>query len=644
MDTGSSKAFDILSSTIYSNKLLAPIRELSTNAWDANVDNGKNGWDFEVYVPDNDFTGLFSIRDYGMGISKEEMLSPNGIFTTYFKSSKEDGKSNGFLGLGSKSPFAITNVFYVTSYCEGYKREYQLDKGSGKPVISLASEQLTDEPTGLQISFRVPLLDLKKFEEEIVNFYSFWDNKPNFNREINFKKITRPLINNKPLKCIEDNKGLYCLMGNTPYKISSDQIHWELSKFTYQYETSVVLEAELGEVDFTASRESLESTPKTLEWLANKLNILRLDIVKEVTKLNELPFTDWVNRSTFPQILEEICKSPLYGKDNFCDFKKKSFCITNSEVSLPLRLPLYLAGRFYPLRKNYRNNLNQIKKNSKVVFFYNDGTKETKRKIIYYSTKNPDVQVVPIYHLSFTSEELGTIIYPQDIEIPVVERRSSIRNSNTTRRKLVRGITKFRLRDSFRARFAKNPIEVGDLPHHAYYLFTDDSLQFLETTNYKIFEDLCGSSNPEIYFVDRALHAPSKNWDYLSAYLQKELSNKYSNELQLKADLEVLNKYNYSEVSSYFNDEKTLEILEKVKEIKKKKDSITFLETISVDFLPKVSTETQNLVDFLSSPLSITERITKNKPGWNWGTSEVRRKVLDYVIETCKKEEKLIWD
>ena len=176
------KAFNILSSTIYSNKLLAPIRELSTNAWDANTDNGKSGWDFSVHIPKTAIED-FSIRDYGKGISKADMLAPDGIFTTYFKSSKEDGTKTGFMGLGSKSPFALTSVFYVTSWCENHRRTYQLDNSSGKPAIFLKDETPSEEPSGLKISFRIPAISINSFAAEAKRFYDLWEKKPKINLE-----------------------------------------------------------------------------------------------------------------------------------------------------------------------------------------------------------------------------------------------------------------------------------------------------------------------------------------------------------------------------------------------------------------------------------------------------------------------------
>ena len=97
------KAFAILSDSLYSNKIKAVIRELSTNAYDAHVAAGNPEERFYIHLP----TALdhqFWVRDYGIGLSKEDCMS---LYTTYFRSDKTDSNDSvGCLGLGSKSPFA----------------------------------------------------------------------------------------------------------------------------------------------------------------------------------------------------------------------------------------------------------------------------------------------------------------------------------------------------------------------------------------------------------------------------------------------------------------------------------------------------------------------------------------------------------
>ena len=79
----SAKAFEILSSNIYTNKVRAVIREYNCNAYDAHVDAGtERTWD--VHLPTM-LESYFSVRDYGTGLSDQQVRE---IFTTYFHSTK----------------------------------------------------------------------------------------------------------------------------------------------------------------------------------------------------------------------------------------------------------------------------------------------------------------------------------------------------------------------------------------------------------------------------------------------------------------------------------------------------------------------------------------------------------------------------
>ena len=78
----SAKAFNILSSGLYANKVRAIIRELSCNAVDSHVAAGKHNTTFDVHLP-NSIEPYFSIRDYGTGLSHDQVTN---IYNTYFES------------------------------------------------------------------------------------------------------------------------------------------------------------------------------------------------------------------------------------------------------------------------------------------------------------------------------------------------------------------------------------------------------------------------------------------------------------------------------------------------------------------------------------------------------------------------------
>lgn len=79
------KAFRTLIDGLYSNKIRAVIRELSSNARDAHIDAGNSEMLFEVTIPTN-LNPTFRVRDYGTSLSHDDVMV---LYTTIFRSTKE---------------------------------------------------------------------------------------------------------------------------------------------------------------------------------------------------------------------------------------------------------------------------------------------------------------------------------------------------------------------------------------------------------------------------------------------------------------------------------------------------------------------------------------------------------------------------
>ena len=113
--------FSILRNSLYSDKPLAIIREYCTNAQDAHVEAGKPNKSIRVKYP-TIFDNTLSIRDFGNGLSKEEVFT---VFNSYGESTKRDSNDLvGMLGLGSKSAFSYVNDFTIKSYNNGLMSQY----------------------------------------------------------------------------------------------------------------------------------------------------------------------------------------------------------------------------------------------------------------------------------------------------------------------------------------------------------------------------------------------------------------------------------------------------------------------------------------------------------------------------------------
>lgn len=150
--SSSAEFFNILSSTLYSDQILAVVREVLCNAWDAHIEAGYKDVPVQVTLTNDKFV----IKDFGKGIHHDDM---GPIYATYGNSTKKnDGNQTGGFGLGCKAPFAYTEHFEVTSCHAGVKTIYTISKSSaqaqGKPGITPIASFPTSE-TGLQVSIGI---------------------------------------------------------------------------------------------------------------------------------------------------------------------------------------------------------------------------------------------------------------------------------------------------------------------------------------------------------------------------------------------------------------------------------------------------------------------------------------------------------
>jgi len=276
----SAKAFNILSSGLYANKIRAIIRELSCNAVDSHVAAGKADVPFEVHLP----TALephFSIRDFGTGLTHDQVTN---IYTTYFESTKTDSNSFiGALGLGSKSPFSYTDNFSVIAYKDGKFGIYSaFINENGVPSIALMTSGETDEPNGIEVKFSVNnRMDFSKFVSEAHIVYRYFKLIPIVKGVANFKLDQNAV----PYETKDIIPGVHSLsntfnptasrsvavMGNIAYPIQVPNASENLGTLTKLLDHGYEMHFDIGELDFQASREGLSYVPMTIQSIKKKL-------------------------------------------------------------------------------------------------------------------------------------------------------------------------------------------------------------------------------------------------------------------------------------------------------------------------------------------------------------------------------------
>jgi hypothetical protein len=272
----SAKAFNILSSGLYANKIRAIIRELSCNAVDSHTAAGRADTPFDVHLP-NQLEPWFAVRDYGTGLNHEQVTS---IYTTYFESTKTDSNAFiGALGLGSKSPFSYTDNFTVTAVKDGVKGIYTaFINEAGVPSIALMLSEDTDEPYGVEIKFAVTeRYDFDKFRQEARHVYKYFALRPvisgydNFNfDEVEYE--SRDIV--PGVHQLKSSNRSVAVMGNIAYPVEVPNADTSLGDLRRLLGCGLEMHFDIGELDFQASREGLSYIPSTVEAIKRKLEAL----------------------------------------------------------------------------------------------------------------------------------------------------------------------------------------------------------------------------------------------------------------------------------------------------------------------------------------------------------------------------------
>lgn len=269
----SAKAFNILSSGLYANKIRAIIRELSCNAVDSHMAAGRAQTPFDVHLP-SALEPYFSIRDYGTGLSHDQVTS---IYTTYFESTKTNSNDFiGALGLGSKSPFSYTDNFTVTAVQNGRKGIYTaFINDQGVPSIALMMSEDTDEPAGVEVRFSVnDRYDYDKFQNEAKYVFTYFALRPVVSGVGNFQ-FNDPVYESQDIipgvHQYKNQKGSVAIMGNIAYGIAIPDSEKSLGELRNLLMCGLEIHFNIGELDFQASREGLSYIPQTIESIKKKL-------------------------------------------------------------------------------------------------------------------------------------------------------------------------------------------------------------------------------------------------------------------------------------------------------------------------------------------------------------------------------------
>lgn len=241
---------------LYKNRLLAVIREYSTNAWDAHIDSNIS-LPIEVTLPSGMSPSLV-IRDFGTGLDADDIRT---IYSQYGRSTKRGSNDQvGMLGLGCKSALTYTTQFTVSSVKGGRVVTVLVSrKEDGAGTMQILGDEPTDAANGTTVTIAIRREDHSRCDQLAHKFYSYWPigsvlvggrAPSHFTSSPEILKLTDTLY-------LDQRTGAESkiVMGNVPYTHNI--------QLGVESDAKLIAFVPIGAVRPTPSRESLMDTANT---------------------------------------------------------------------------------------------------------------------------------------------------------------------------------------------------------------------------------------------------------------------------------------------------------------------------------------------------------------------------------------------
>jgi hypothetical protein len=242
---------------LYSDPQGAVIREYSTNARDSHIEVGKGHIPIEITTPSS-MSPYFKIKDYGIGLSVDDITN---MYSQYGASTKRGtNEQTGMLGLGAKSALTLVPQFNMVAVKNGIKAFVSISRAAdGSGQMEIIDTVSTTEGNGVEIS--IPIPRNHTFGDKVRQFFKFW---PEGTVLVDGKAPAR--IEGRPVgdKFIIDRtlNEDYVVMGNVAYPVKEGLWSNSYNKM------GIVAFVNIGDVNFTPSREALQYTFKTKDTVA----------------------------------------------------------------------------------------------------------------------------------------------------------------------------------------------------------------------------------------------------------------------------------------------------------------------------------------------------------------------------------------
>lgn len=299
-ENAQSMVFQLFTKNVYSNPIGTVVREIASNCFDSHVEANVNAPILIKKFLDNATnTTYISFIDYGVGMSPDRI---ENIYGVYFESTKRiDNTQIGGFGIGGKTPLAYKrstgqgegeydNSFYVITNFNGTRYYYCIYEGADTPVITLLHQEETTERNGTEI--RIPVLekDVDTFAKEMVRQLYYFENIiiEGFEGAWKYGDILTndyQIIKGKTFlfRGKDYSENVHICLGRVAYPID----YAILGLNSSDYRLPIALKLNVGDINVTVSRESIDYSESTIKMLKAKLLEVKAEIISQLMKQYE---------------------------------------------------------------------------------------------------------------------------------------------------------------------------------------------------------------------------------------------------------------------------------------------------------------------------------------------------------------------
>lgn len=298
--------FELVSKNLYSNPIGSIIREITSNCFDSHIEavvddpvvisktyNAEEGYSIEF-------------KDVGVGLSPQRLVK---TFMNWFSSTKRENNDQiGGFGIGSKTPLAYADLFYITSVYNGKQYDCILHRGESKPELesmygwdevqeeveisegifeTVSVRYPAGEPTGDRNGTVIKLImeskDVTKFQTELKYQLSYFDDV-----YFNGWQISNnyDIYEGEHFKFRSDmpqgDTELHICLGKVRYPI--DFVKIDVPQAVRKI--PIALKFDIGELNPVPSRENIRYSDETVLKIKEKISLATDELMRMFNEQN----------------------------------------------------------------------------------------------------------------------------------------------------------------------------------------------------------------------------------------------------------------------------------------------------------------------------------------------------------------------